>query len=252
MSIEPYHVSGSGSPLFIFPISYSYPNVDIHKAAAFIMENKWSSQMQQLFEFNVQEHLSKTQKVHDAMILYKLTEDEAGAIVYYTSYAKKDDHNLYRVLNTQLAKRDVPASWRPYLYYLIEGLKKIKAYNGIAYRGVPEQLTQLSEQYRTGNTVVWVAFTSTCKKRDTMLQFSDDAKGTWMRIKITDGRDISAFSLKPNEGEVLLLPNAYFLVTKIIDQETKDLVGLPNSVDGIFLEQQETPQILKSMIDFCG
>uniref|UniRef100_A0A6B2L0A4 NAD(P)(+)--arginine ADP-ribosyltransferase n=1 Tax=Arcella intermedia TaxID=1963864 RepID=A0A6B2L0A4_9EUKA len=251
MKIEAPDVGGTGSPLFIFPKDYPLPDIDIHEAAALVMEENWGPEMQKLFEYNIQEHFTKTQRVIRAVQKYDLTDNEAMAIIYYTVYARKDQHNLYLILNTQLAKRSIPDPWRPYLFYLIEGLKKLPSYQGTTYRGLTGRLTQLSEQYKQGNPVVWVAFTSTCKNRDIMLDFAKGHNGTWMRLHINEGKDISEFSLKSNEGEVLLLPNSYFVVKSILDDATKELAGIPEGVDAILLDQTETPAIMKSMVDFC-
>jgi len=79
-----------------------------------------------------------------------------------------------------------------------------------------------------------------------MKSFVDDQnkKGTFMMIKIIEGKDISAFSLFPDEAELLLLPNSQFMVDEIISDELKKLFDIPVTMDGIILSQITTPQHL--------
>ena len=59
--------------------------------------------------------------------------------------------------------------------------------------------------------MVWISFTSTTTdKKETMERFGNG--GTFFKLNILFGRDISALSLFPGERELLLLPNSVFEV----------------------------------------
>jgi len=117
---------------------------------------------------------------------------------------------------------------------------KLPNYCGQSYRALDRPISQLSKQYKVGNNVVWVAFTSTSKERSVIENFSTNSSATLMLLEVTEGKDISEISLFP-EAEVLLLPNAHFVVKDIISDQMKTLLNLPKSVDAIHLVQQSTP-----------
>jgi len=82
-------------------------------------------------------------------------------------------------------------------------------------------------------------------------QNNEIKNGTYMMIDIIEGKDISLFSLFPEESEILLLPNSYFS-KDILTDHWKQLVGLPLSVDAIVLSQLPTPPrllLMKQSID---
>jgi len=120
------------------------------------------------------------------------------------------------------------------------------------YRSLDKPVTSLSNQYQKDSKLCWIGFTSTSLKREIMNSFVDKQNneiknGTYMMIDIIEGKDISLFSLYPEESEILLLPNSYFTVKDIMTDHWKQLLGLPLSVDAIVLSQLPTPPRLLLM-----
>jgi len=185
------------------------------------------------------------------MYEYGLSENEAGAITYYTSDARgigQSQESPYRVLNPLLAQRDREPleQWKDFLFFLLNGLKKLPDYKGKVWRGFDKPISQLSYQYRHGNTIIWVAVTSTTRNRNKMLEFAKPTQGTLMQLNVTEGKDISFLSLYPEE-EILLPPNTYLVVDQILDNNMKELTNLPAKVDAVILSQKPTPEFLKAM-----
>jgi len=127
--------------------------------------------------------------------------------------------------------------------FLLQALQKLPNMQIQVYRGLSSPLTKLSSQYKAGNKVVWVAFTSTTKNKETMKQFSENnvSGGTWMIIDIIEGKDISTFSLF-SEEEVLLMPNACFTVQDVVSEQIKRLTDIPSNLDVMHLIQKPTPK----------
>jgi len=146
------NVGGFGRPLLIFPSDYVQPAISIHEAAVQGMRDNWDNRLKYIFCSTVSQQLSQTQAVIDISTSSHLTEDEAGAIIYYTadarSFGGKINQSLYLVLNYQLALRDIDDLWKPFLFYLIKALQKLPDYQGTVYRGLDKPLTQLSPQYK--------------------------------------------------------------------------------------------------------
>jgi len=145
-----------------------------------------------------------------------------------------------------LSKRnyDIIENWKPYLYFLLMGLQKLPDYCGEVFRALDRPISELSKQYKLGNNVVWVGFTSTSKDRSAMESFSSNDSATLMLLDISEGKDISEISLFP-ESEVLLLPNAHFVVKDVLSDQIKKLLKLPQHVDALYLVQSPTPLHLK-------
>ena len=79
--------------------------------------------------------------------------------------------------------------------------------------------------------VVWIGFTSTTTDRkQTLDQFG--AAGTFFKLKIRYGRDISSLSLFPEECELLLEPNSVFTVQTALSSSE---VGHIHCSRGIYL-----------------
>jgi len=93
-----------------------------------------------------------------------------------------------------------------------------------------------------------VAFSSTSKNKDQISNFSQNDIGTWIILTITEGKDISSFSMFQNEEEVLLLPNTYLKVEGIMTENMKVLMNInkPN-LDVIELKQIPTPPKFKTL-----
>jgi len=141
-------------------------------------------------------------------------------------------------LNRTLAGRGIPEEWKPFLYYLVRAVHKLPNLEMTVYRAFDKPLTTLSKQYIDGNTIVWIAFTSTSTQKDILKTFSQNVNlGTYMMLKVTQGKNIAPLSLFPSEGEVLLLPNSTFKVTQVLKDDTKELLNHPKNMDIITMQQ---------------
>jgi len=188
-----------------------------------------------------------------------LSLNEAGAIAYYTSDAAtildpnaQRNASPYFTLNKVLARRDKSGllKWGPFLYFLLSGLAKLNNWKGTVYRAIDVPVLQNSNtQYKLSNTVVWVAFSSTSTNVKTMKKFCKDKKsGTWMILKVIEGKDVSDFSIYPLEQEVLLCPNATFKVENISTMNMKEVMDWNKNLDVIDMTQQPTPVTLMSRL----
>jgi len=155
-------------------------------------------------------------------------------------------------LNRVLATRNFNEleNWKPFLYFLLMGLYKIPDYRGEVFRALDKPVLQISKQYKPGNNVVWVAFTSTSRNRSVIDSFSTKSSGTFMLLDISEGKDISEISVV-REEEVLLLPNAYFVVKDVLSDHLKKLLKLPECVDALYLVQSPTPLHLRMNEGVC-
>lgn len=89
------------------------------------------------------------------------------------------------------------------------GLKKLSNFKGKTYRGLDKPLTQLSAQYSRNKILCWVTFTSTTKEKEISKSFSTKC-GTILELDVTEGKDISGFSLYPGEDQTLILKFVMF------------------------------------------
>jgi len=244
---------GTGIPLTIFNQGDVFPTTSVHEALVTGMNTYYSPSIRQI-ENSIESHVHSSVGLRELMEKFNLTHDECSAICYYTADARQFggllEKSPYRVLNNSLACRntDELEHWKPFLFYLISALKKLPNFTGTVYRALDRPLQTLSKQYKPGNSVVWVAFTSTSKNRDIMTLFTGKSEGTLMRISVVEGKEISQFSLFPSESEVLLPPNTFCFVDEICTENMKDLLKLNNGIDALILTQTPTPKELK--LDF--
>jgi len=204
---------------------------------------------------------SDEDEVQEVMKLQCLDTNESIAICFYPFdlsllNPSLESLNAWRVANTLLRDRNMAElerlHLREWLYWLLKGLLKLPPWKGTAYRGLDTPLLEISKRYVQGKQVTWTAFTSTTTdKETTMRKFGSGTKGgTYVKIEVTDGRDISAFSPFA-ENERLLLPNATFTVVQALPYaQAIDFfkfvgatVNLPPNTDLIMLQQIETPKI---------
>jgi len=247
-SETPDSAKGVGLPLILFSSQEKLVINDIHLAISKAMEGIWNENIKSTLKGVISTHVEKTEVLKDVQSQYKLSVAESTAIAYYTSdvsfLGENRELNVYRTLNTLLAKRDIKKLelFKPFLYTLITGLGKLPNFVGTVFRALDSPISRLSKQYRAGSEVVWIAFTSTSKNKDMLTTFGKKDKGTWMILNVKEGKDVSAFSLYP-EDEVLLLPNAHFTVNQLItDVSLKKLLNVSENLDAMTLEQLPTPE----------
>jgi hypothetical protein len=216
------------------------------------MGTQWRDKYQTMMVLTITDHIRNSLGIQDLIQVFKLTENEVAAIVYYTvdmcPLGGEWEDSPFRVLNSVLVTRKIKLieSWKPYIYYLLSGLNKLPPVQKIVYRAIDKSLSELSKQYSIGAKFCWIGFTSTSLDRKIVDSFIGNKKGTFMLINVTEGKDISLFSIYP-EKEVLLLPNSQFIVDQILTDKMKLLMKLQSTVDGIILNQIPTPPHLLLM-----
>jgi hypothetical protein len=237
-SLELATPNAVGLPLCLFGPNFAMSCTNVHDAVAKTMGTVWrQTTLRQVANF-VTSHV-RSEQIRTKMVEYGLKDDECMAIVYYTidisRFGEPQRENLYRALNTNLAKRDTKnlEPWQDYLFLLLSALNKLPNFSGEVFRGLKEEITSLSKLYQQHNNVCWVALTSTTKNQKTALGFGT---GTLFSIKILEGKDISQFSMFSDEGEVVLLPNSVCSVVEVLTPSMKALLGR----DALVLQQIPT------------
>lgn len=126
--------------------------------------------------------------------------------------------NLYFELNNALRLRGAVQRtvalqlWGGYLYYLLSGLSKLADMATVVYRGYPDK-AKVVEQYKVGRPIQWGAFSSTSTSVAATKGFTDQERGVIFKLTVLSGKVIQAYSYFPSEEEVLLSPQARFVVS---------------------------------------
>jgi len=128
-------------------------------------------------------------------------------------------------------------------------LNKLPNIATTVYRAISRRvISDPKSQYKNAAQLVWVAFSSTSKNMDQLSNFAKDDQGTWIIMTITEGKDISSFSMFQNEEEVLLLPNTYLKVESILTENMKAVMKINKPhLDVIELKQIPTPRRFKTL-----
>ena len=145
-----------------------------------------------------------------------LTRDECAAVVLYTMEDMPRERSPYYVMNAALREKNRQAvrPWRDFVWLLLHALRKLPPSKArVVYRGMA------GSELEEGAELQWSAFSSTATKVDVMEVFLDAEEATsgprtMIHLELTEpvGRDVSTFSLYPQECEVLLPPNVCFEV----------------------------------------
>jgi hypothetical protein len=245
------HPKGIGIPFAIFSANYT-PSIDIHSAVSLPMKTIWSELLQDTISDLVSNHIDTSESISLLMHKYDLTLNEISAIVYYTCDVRKYNapasQNIYSCINSSLAQRNTNLiePWLPYIFYLLNALKKLPEYEGEVLRYINILVTTVSHQYKIDKDIVWIAFTSTTLSSKTLESFKCQNEGTIFIIDTCSGKDISPFSLF-NEGEILIMPNAIFKVKDILSEKMKRGCGFSVSTDVVHLVQKRTPHNLEML-----
>jgi hypothetical protein len=149
-----------------------------------------------------------------------LTPDESASIMLYTMGWQPYDKSLYVVLNKTLRSTDrqILTPWFRYLKLFLTALSRLPSQHRFIYRGIK---LDLSDHYRSGETVVWWGFSSCCKSVDTLqseLFLGTTGTRTIFTIECDSGKDIGKYSYYPSEEEVLLLAATQFRIEGYLDQ----------------------------------
>lgn len=98
-------------------------------------------------------------------------------------------------------------------------LGKMKNYIGVVHRGIKQ--FKFASHHKVNDSFYWAAFTSTSKCEKICANFKDD-KGSIFHINSLTGKDVSEFSVYPQEEEVVFMPYTYFIVDRIIRHDRFD------------------------------
>ncbi|MBI2711929.1 MAG: hypothetical protein HYX41_03545 [Bdellovibrio sp.] len=140
-----------------------------------------------------------------------LSVDEGIAIFMYT-------REYYTLINAILNNRAQTLIHQPYLQMLTFALRKLPEYippNGKVFRKDSNGRT-----YKEGEKIYHNGLQSFANTKDVALTFRGS---NLYEVVSKSGRDVSRYSAKPHEGEVLFLPQTKFRVEKVIP---------PNSPNG--------------------
>ncbi|EOD21600.1 hypothetical protein EMIHUDRAFT_240965 [Emiliania huxleyi CCMP1516] len=172
-----------------------------------------------------------------------LTRDECAAVVLYTMEDMPRERSPYYVMNAALREKNRQAvrPWRDFVWLLLHALRKLPPSKArMVYRGMAGCVLE------EGDELQWSAFSSTATKVDVMQVFLDTEEATagprtMIHLELTEpvGRDVSAFSLYPQECEVLLPPNVCF-----------EVVSQYNASSGLVIVQCKQTESLDPLLDF--
>lgn len=130
---------------------------------------------------------------------------------------------VYYMLNSALrsVNRQSVRPWRDYIWLLLHGLKKLPPSDcRVVHRAMSTGLHELGENYCRNEEFQWSAFSSTTTHVEVLQSFlgqSGDRTMFQLELNSPVARDISQFSLYPNERELLLPPNVLFEVLSILN-----------------------------------
>eukprot|EP00727_Mastigamoeba_balamuthi_P012996 m51a1_g8319 hypothetical protein (810) ;mRNA; f:119496-123757 len=161
-------------------------------------------------------------KFSDPPEMKLLDQSELFAIVAYTFDFgdSQPEDNLYHKLNNDLRQRMKAKMecWWGYLYYLMNGLKKLPDVDEVLYRGIPaDKAKMLEKEYAMGRRIRWTAFSSTTNNLEVAKNFAGPG-GVIFRIKGNSGRNIQSISFIKGENELLLNPNITFRVKRTLSE----------------------------------
>ena len=176
-----------------------------------------------------------------------MSDDEVVAVVLYTMEETPREQSLYYLMNQALRSMDRGGvrEWRDFIWLLLHAMKKIpipeerSVYRGLkfepGYAGKKPNLT-------VGHEVMWSAFSSTATTINVMQDFvGRSGERILYDIKLTEpvARKLQAFSLFPNENELLLPPNFSFKI-----------VATNNFGGGLTMVQCQQTETLDVLLDF--
>ena len=149
-----------------------------------------------------------------------LPDDELFAVVVYTydnNQSGEQPGNLYYELNNALRQRGAGRTaalqlWGGFLFYLLSALDKLTDTAGVVYRGYPDK-DKVEEFYQVGRPIQWGAFSSTSTESTTAKAFTDKDSGVIFKLTVLSGKVIKAYSYFSAEDEVLISPQARFVVS---------------------------------------
>jgi hypothetical protein len=258
-----YKIFASGRPLLLFPSSFVSSKTTIKECIVQAMPT-FPLDVADLIEATVKGHVEYDAEAKDLIRRYNLTQLEAEAVVWWTADVStlsvlSTEESPYHVYNTNLRARDAQKIqlWRDFSFFFISALKKLPPVETTSFRGEKKRVTELSKQYAKDNQVrnssayvrgsftvdahvssvaqvTWIAFNSTTTDRkQTLQQFGSG--GTFFKLLIRNGIDISPLSLFAGENELLLLPNSVFKVRTALSSSEVNCLRPPHTSSACFL-----------------
>eukprot|EP00727_Mastigamoeba_balamuthi_P010258 m51a1_g5855 hypothetical protein (914) ;mRNA; r:357142-359992 len=154
------------------------------------------------------------------------TEDEALALLLYTTETKPSEESIYFRLNKHLRKRGggghreeggSEQQWMRFARYLVRAMRAMPGHAGVVYRGVRCRVDRRA--YAVGRRVCWRAFSSTSPSERVAASFiRDGGHCTLFEVNALRGRRITAFNMF-GEDEVLLEPSSEFEVVRVVPRQ---------------------------------
>ncbi|WP_228002517.1 ADP-ribosyltransferase [Nocardia australiensis] len=192
-------------------------------------ESSNQSQRHDSQRHDVDEMHPRIERDHETSYRYpELTTEQREALRRYTD----PDAHVYADLNRQLRDDgDLDAEQQDLAANISAGLHALPPHVGTVWRGAhlsPEEIAR----YIPGHTVPESAFTSTSTDRRRI--FTGNVEFV---IHSTSGRDISPYSIRPNEHEVLFDRNSRFEVRGVVHDPNANLFG----VTRIYLYESSAP-----------
>jgi len=160
------------------------------------------------------EAMSKTNGVN----LDPLLPEEAATIYVYTT-----EGPFYPALNKAMrsGSQEERMTYRDYIYFLTKSLEKLEPVSVVVYRGIDCKL----DDYKVGSAIVWPAFSSSSRDAKVGFEFLKKKSGTLFLINDRTPRAIDRFSAVASEQEVLFLPNSKFVISKVVEGASKELLS---------------------------
>ncbi|CAF1252995.1 unnamed protein product [Rotaria sordida] len=162
---------------------------------------------------HLDDYIQKVKRRVNTSFSNSLTIDESAAIYLYTM--QLNDISFSRMLNEALRYEDqteVKNYWFNYLELILSALKKLPSIRGHVYQGVTRRI---KENYPKKKIITWWGITSCTQTPDNLVSSLLDKKSTLLNIKILNGKDISTYSCKNNEIEIILLPGTRLRVNNV-------------------------------------
>ncbi|CAF1120901.1 unnamed protein product [Rotaria sp. Silwood1] len=126
-----------------------------------------------------------------------------------------NDRSFSRMLNQALRYEDqteVKNYWFNYLELIWSALKQLPSAKGNVYQVVNGRI---KENYPKKKIITWWGITSCTQVPDNILSEMLGKKSTLLKIKILNGKNISEYSCKSNETEIVLLPGTRLRVNNV-------------------------------------
>ncbi|CAF1205228.1 unnamed protein product [Didymodactylos carnosus] len=131
-----------------------------------------------------------------------LTRDESAALFLYTMEA--DDFSFYRILNQILRTEDRNEAkpWFAYLKLFDTAINKLPTVKGNVWRAVRGNVTK---GYKENDVLTWWSVSSCSTSVDVLKGFiKQNEESTLFMIEAINGKDVTGYTLFPNEKEIIL------------------------------------------------